>query len=364
MNTTYEKEYMSRYVISLWEDEKTRVSEGAFRFLYTRYGEGFIKTMTASGVATPPEYRRNGYVKQIFAHAYEMAAKEGALVSFMHPFSFTYYHKFGYGKVADHLIVKCPVRLIDFVPRFNDLVPYTGAEDQTRDLCNIYNEFSKGRLLMMLRFDDMYFKGKKIYMYYRNGKPEGYISYKETKTLHTNHYEEGLLTVHELAYTSPEALKALLGFIRMYEGELDDVEFQNISMCPEVERSLRHYTHTQYRILPDIGAKILDTEGLLRAHTYPKEEGAFRVRVLDPLPAVAGCFQVEFGGGDCQVKRLSDQADVQMTVAAAEFVRLLYGYDCITPEQAKYTEGISIDGNVDDFFRAFPRMTGGMYEHF
>jgi len=364
VSTVFEEEYMYRYKISLWKDDATRVSSGMFSFLYTRYGEGFIKTMITGAVATPPEYRRNGYVRKIFDHAYEIAAQEGALVALMHPFSFSYYHKFGYGKVADHLIVRCPIRLIDFVPRYNDLVPFTGTEEQLQDLITVYNKFSEGRLLMMRRFNDRYFKNKKMYIYYEEGKPLGYIAYKEEKVLRTNHYEDGLLTVHELAYTTPGALRALLGFIRMYEGELDDVEFENISMCPEVERCLTHYTHTRYRVLPDISARILDTEGILRAHKYPKEKGMFRIRVLDTLPKVAGSFQVEYGNGKCEVKRLNDNEEVQMTIEAAELVRLLYGYDLITPAQAAYTEGITIHGNIDDFFRAFPKMTGGMYEHF
>ncbi len=360
---THDLPYLKRYELGLYEED-TRVSEAAIRFVQTRYGEGYVDTMTFSAVATPLEHRRKGYVREVFTHAYQKAMDAGIAVSLLHPFSFSYYRKFGYGKVADHLIVRCPIRLIDFVPRCCELVKYTGSEQQLKDLLIVYNTFSQGRQLMLRRFDDTYFSGKEIYIRYENGQPVGYIAYKTEKTLHINHYEDGLLSVLEIAYTTPEALRALLGFVRMFEGELDDVEFANIAMCPEVERSLRHYTHTRYRLLPDISAHIINTERMLSAHRYPKEEGAFRVRVVDTLPTVAGSFLVEYGGEDCRVRRLEDTATVDMTAESCELVRMLYGYDAMGPREAAYTEGITLHRSADDFFRAFPKAVGGMYEHF
>lgn len=364
VKTEYENEFESRYVIEVYENAEIPVSRGAFRFIETRFGDGYIKTMMTGGVATLPEYRRNGCVKKIFSTAYEMAMKKGVVVALLHPFSFSYYYKFGYGKVADHLVVRCQIRLIDFVPRFNELVRYTETEEQLRDLISVYNRFSAGRMLMPIRYNDRYYKNKKIYIYYKDGKPEGYIVYKEEKTLHAHHYEGGLMTVSEIAYTTPEALRALLGFIRMYEGELDEVLFENIAMCPEIERSISHYTHTRYQLISDISARIINTEEILRAHKYPMEKGSFRLHVNDILPTVSGSFEVEYEDGKCDVRRLSETDDVQMTIDSAELARLIYGYDTITPEQATYSDGISITGNTDDFFRAFTKKVGGIFEQF
>lgn len=360
---THDLPYLKRYEVTIHEGD-TQVCEGAIRFVYTRYGDDFIKTMTVSGVATPLEHRRHGYVRQLFDRFYQLAEENGAVVSLLHPFSFSYYRKFGYGKVADHLIARCPIRLIDFVPRCCELVKYTGTEEQLQDLIHIYNTFSAGRQLMLRRFDNSYFSKYDVYIRYEDGQPVGYIAYTAQKTLYINHYEDGLLSVKELAYTSPSAMKALLGFIRMYEGELDDVEFANIAMCPEVERALQHYTHTRYQILPDIMGRILDTQKLLEAHRYPDQPGSFRIRVTDTLPSVDGAFEVHYGGGSVQVERLADDAPVDMIADAGEAIRMLYGYDAIGPREAAYSDNITVCGNADDFFRAFPKAVGGMYEHF
>ncbi len=361
---THDYQFRKRYTVDLKDEDGTVLSHSTVSFFETAFGDGFVKTLGFSGVATPIQFRRQGYVRKIFDHIFEWAVNEDAAVSLLHPFSFSYYEKFGYGKVADHLIVRCPIRMIDFVPRENNFVRFEGDEATLQQLCELHNRFCRGRLLMMLRCDPKYFEKKEVYIYYENGVPTGYISYSTQKRLEINHYEDGLMTVHDIVYTTPAALKAVLGFIRMFEGELDDVEFANIAMCPEVEMQLRHYTHTRYRLLPDISAKILNTEKMLLAHNYPKFEGAFCLKVEDNLPTVKGNFLVEYGDGKCNVKRVSETKSADITVNASTLARLMYGYDAITPEMAAYTDSIQVGERADDFFLAFKKRPAGMFEHF
>ena len=345
-------------------DGDTVLSEGKFQYINTRFGENNIKTMTAGAVETPVHLRRGGNVRKIFDKAYSDAAESGVISAVLHPFSFAYYQKFGYGKVSDHLIVRCPVRMIDFVDRCNDLSPYIGAQEQLEDLLTVYNQFTKGRHLMRQRYDETYWKDKITYIYYENGMPTGYISFTTEKTRVINHYEDGLMTVHEIVYTTPAALCALLGFIRMYEGELDDVEFSHLEVCPEIELKLKHDTHTSYRRLPDLMARIINPEGLFKAQQYPKEEGAFSVRITDDFLTGTGSFKVDYCGSECVVKNLSDTAEVDLTLSMSAFSRLVYGYDGVSAKEAQYMNGVSINRNADDFFRAFPSRPIGAFEHF
>jgi len=340
-------------------------SKGRFFYVNTWFGKDLIKTMTAGGVATPPQYRRGGNVRKIFEKAHQTAAEDGVVSAILHPFSFAYYENFGYGKVADHLIARCPIRLMDFVERCNDLVLYTGSPEQLEDLLTIYNEFIKGRTLMRQRYNETFWKKETTYIYYEDGKPTGYIMFSTEKTLRINHYEDGLMTVHETVYNTPKALRAILGFIRMYEGELDDVEFAHLEVCPEVQLLLRHHTHTSFRLLPDMMARILNTEAILNVAEYPQQEGTFRICVEDTYPLGKGSFQVDYGKGEAVVKRLADSAEVDLTLSMSAFSRFVYGYDGIGVKEAKFMDGVSVDGkNADDFFRAFPKRFVGAFEHF
>lgn len=364
LTKNWERPVRSNYTLELRDEKDDLLTSCGLQKIKTAFGDTFVDTLCFGGVATPIQHRRKGYVRELFSYAWQWGIENGAAVSLLHPFSFSYYQKFGYGKVADHKIVRCPISAIDFVPRESNLVKFDGSEEQWEQLYRLHNTFCQGRLLMMLRCDEEYFAGKEIYLFYEGDIPTGYIAFTVSQRLAINHYEDRHMSVHEIVYTTPQALKAVLGFIRMLEGEMDTVEFANLAMCPEVEMQLRHYMHTDYRLLPDLMARVLHTEKMLQAHRYPQQEGAFRIRVEDSLPTVAGSFLVEFGGGQCAIKKLPEGAAVDMTVDAPAFARLLYGYDAVTPQQAAYADGISIDGCADDFFRAFGNRPAGMFEHF
>ncbi len=48
-----------------------------------------------AGVATYPEYRRSGYVKELLQHSLQTMKKDGYTVSMLHPFAVSFYRKYG-----------------------------------------------------------------------------------------------------------------------------------------------------------------------------------------------------------------------------------------------------------------------------
>ena len=358
----FDYEHYSSLRVAAVDDNGTALSKGVFKYVTSSFGRGCIKTMIAGGINTPVHYRRGGNIRKMFETMHAEAVTEGAAVALLHPFSFSYYRMFGYEKVSDHLLLHFPTRMIDFVPRKCDLVPYDPS--MLGDLISVYTKFAVGRQLMLKRFDDKYYKdeNKLIYLYYENGEPSGYIIFSGKKEFVINHMANGLLTVHEMCYTSPQALRAIFSFLRMFEGQYDDIELANVAMCPEVELLLRHYTHTSYTAVPDIMAKTLNTEMMLSAADYPNKEGGFTVKVVDTMPSVDGTFKVSYGGGDCKVERV--EATPDLTLDAPVFTRFIYGYDGVSADTARYIEGVEISGNADGFFTAFPKKPCGVYEHF
>ena len=364
LKQTDDYSFRKRFEIKLQDDEGETLTSGALTLIKSSYGDGFIDALCFGAVATPMKHRRKGYVRELFDVSFKWGIENGAIISVLHPFSFSYYEKFGYGKVSDHRIVRLPIRLLDTVPRCSDLERLNYSSDDLEEIYALHNEFCKGRQLMMLYSDPNYFAGKDLWAFRENGKITGYVTVTSSKRLEINHYEDGLLTVHNIVYKTPTALRSLLGFIRMFEGELDDVEFANLSVCPEVETYLRHDTHTKYRLLPDLMVRVLDTEKLLKSFKYPKEEGSFILRVEDNLPTVGGVFSVKYGSYSCEIQRLDESREADITLSAPVFSRFAFGYDRLTAEQARFCDGISINGNAEDFFRAFSHRPAGMFEHF
>jgi len=221
------------------DENGNALSKGTFQFTTSSYCDTSVKTMLAQGIETPVEHRRGGNVRTMFQFMHAAAVEEGMAVALLHPFSFTYYNKFGYEKVASHLILRFPTRMIDFVPRGCNFIPYEAS--MLPDLISIYQAFSKGRNLLLPRVDGEKYQGKTIYVCYDGGTPIAYVILSEHKELYVNNYRNTLLTVNEMAYVSPKGLREIFSFLRMFEGEFDEIELLDGGLYSEVDLLLRHY---------------------------------------------------------------------------------------------------------------------------
>lgn len=296
--------------------------------------------------------------------------RRGWMVSLLHPFSFAYYRKFGYEKVADHRILEFPMKALEFVPRCPDLKILERPE-QVEDALAVYNAFAQNRNILFRRFDGRCYSLKPrqdnrlTYLWYdQTGKPAAYVTVGVENHLVVNHMESINLHVYEQAYTSPQSLMAILGFLRMYEGELDSVKIHNCAMCPELDFVLRHYTHTRYTQVPDLMARVLNVKALLEANRYPDVHGHFTVRVEDTLPFTRGTYQVEYEKGRAQVSLLPEGASYDLLAPIQAFAQLVYGYESYTAENAVYLPGLKLENPARDFFAAFPKRDNGLFEHF
>ena len=327
------------------------------------------------GVGTEPEYRRLGLVRKYFAEAWNYINEENIPVSFLHPFSFAYYRKMGYERVSDHRILEFPMSALDFVPRYADLVRCV-APQRAEDIAEVYNRFAEGRNIMFRRTPETAYMGAgnpdaEVYLLYgENGKAEGYMVLAREQYYYVNRMASVNLHVRELCFTSPEALLKLLGFLRMYEGQMDSIKVHNCAMSPELETTLRHYTHTKITVIPDIMARIHDVEAVLKAVKYPDTPGCFTVRVREPAgtghdPAKTdGCWRVAYGKGTASVERLDPDALCDLDCDICAFTRLVFGFDSIGVETARYLPGTKVNTSCEDFFRAFPNRPCGLFEHF
>ena len=62
----------------------------------TRIGENWLKLVGISSVATLPEYRRAGVMREMFKGMLPRMYERGAALSGLYPFSHAFYRKFGY----------------------------------------------------------------------------------------------------------------------------------------------------------------------------------------------------------------------------------------------------------------------------
>ncbi len=363
-----DNEHVRSVYYQICRDDGTEMTHATINTVQTRFAGSWIPTMTVCGVGTRPQFRRQGTVRELLEKLLFSARENGWYVSLLHPFSFSYYRKFGYERVSDTVIADMPITALDFLPRYPDLVQLEEA-DRPEDLIKVYAAFNKNRNLSFDRYAVDQFKKNKsyTYLYYNKaGECTGYII-----TQIENHYDginrmiSDNLHVHEMAYLDKDALMHLLSFLRMFEGELKTVRFHDLGPIPEVDLCLKHFMDTRYDIHPDIMARILDTEAMLHVNAYPTERGVFTLRVEDNLPDVAGTFRVEYENGKCEVERLDSMyARVDLTVGPTALAKFMYGTNAFNADSASYLDGVTMETDAADFFRAFPKRTNGLFEHF
>lgn len=373
MTTTSVRENNTFRVESI-DDTGRRASWGQAFLTKICVNDAQINALRVGGIGTAPQHRRSGLVREYMRRMYGFAEETGSLVSLLHPFSFSYYRQFGFERVGDHRILEFPMKALDFIPFFRDMIPCEELEKRA-DLSAIYNEFAANRNLMSPRSEHYNYpfdrKGQKTCIWYdENKKPAAYLVYEIENHFDINRMASDNLHIREMCYTGKEGLLKLLGFIRMFEGEMDSVKIHNCAMAPEVELMLRHYVHTKITVVPDIMARVHDVGALLSAVRYPKAPGRFTVRVTEPEKTshspekTDGVWQVEYEGGLAQVKRLTPSSSYDIACDIPAFTQLLMGYQSFGAETARYMHNVELTNDCDDFFRAFPNRPCGVFEHF
>ena len=353
----------------------THMSSGVLSFRTLHFAGREIPCGGIGGINTDPEYRRGGLVREIIGEMAAECDRRSIPLTVLHPFSFAYYRSFGFERVADHRVLEFPITALNFVPRYPDLVRCMG-DTHNQELCEVYNTFAKGGRHLMFGRAPEHFpttdEKKKVYLSYdKEGRPNGYLILEIENFFSVNRMVSVNLHIHELISLTDEAMDKLFGFIRMFEGEMETVKMENISMIPEVELRLRHYMHTKISILPDIMVRINDIKGFFEAIPYPDEAGCFTFKTAEPPRSpwsgekINGVWRVTYRDGKATVEKLPDNTeDYDFYADIASLAQLVFAYDSYGYDFARHTHGTTWHNPTPDFFRAFPRRPAGIFEHF
>ena len=376
------------YTVRVYDDKERQIGRCKGNIVDVCLNGAVFKAMALGALMTTPENRRLGMARHTFDMLSRVMEERGCVISYLHPFSFNYYRSIGYERIADHKIIEFPIDRLDFVPRYPDL-EHVYSEDGTKELEQVYNEFCRTRNAGFLRYNTTAslepkacagytyggpftynFKGAMNYLSRDDqGKPEGYLTFRKEMDL-THHHLFGKVIVDEICFTTPQALTKLLGFIRMYDGEVDTVIFQNCGMAPEVEQMLRDYKYIKIQSVPDLCARFHDVQAVLEGMVYPKIPGEFTVKVTDPgkLPfptqKTEGTWNVKYQDGKATVTKLEDNAPCDLELEMSALAQLVHGFQSYGKQTAQYAQGVILHNDCDDFFRAFPNRPCGLYDLF
>ncbi|EEN02665.1 GNAT family N-acetyltransferase [Bacillus thuringiensis serovar israelensis] len=223
-------------------------------------GKEKFKMGGVAGVATYPEYRRSGYVKELLQHSLQIMKKDGYTVSMLHPFAVSFYRKYGWELCAN--LVTCHMTKSDLVMKkqVNGTVKRFNKENHPEEVEKLYEVFAERFSGMLVReknwwlqavYDDL-----TLAIYYdENKKAAGYMLYK---------IENYKMTVEEFVPLHNEARNGLWNFICQHDSMIKELEM-TVSENEPLLYSLQE-PRVKTEIKPYFMGRIVDVEQFLKQY--------------------------------------------------------------------------------------------------
>lgn len=223
-------------------------------------GKEKFKMGGVAGVATYPEYRRSGYVKELLQHSLQIMKKDGYTVSMLHPFAVSYYRKYGWELCAN--LVTCHMTKSDLVMKkqVNGTVKRFNKEKHPEEVEKLYEVFAERFSGMLVReknwwlqavYDDL-----TLAIYYdENKRAAGYMLYK---------IENYKMTVEEFVPLRNEARNGLWNFICQHDSMIKELEM-TVSENEPLLYSLQE-PRVKTEIKPYFMGRIVDVEQFLKQY--------------------------------------------------------------------------------------------------
>lgn len=245
-----------------------------------------------SSVATWPEYRRQGMIKQLLTHGLKVMQQAGQTVSLLAPFSFAYYRKYGWEHIFDEK--KYTVER-DKLPRFNDVTGTVRRTQLSHDLPllnDIYDQYAVKYNGTLKRSDDWWIyrsvlQDKKaiIAVYYdQHAVPKGYIVFK---------VKENEMKILECVHLDEAARRGLWQFISNHDSMVDQVVLK--APIDDPLPFLLENPRIKQEILPYFMGRIVDVKTFLEQYAFREHNAAENcvLHIDDPYaPWNNGSFHV------------------------------------------------------------------------
>jgi predicted acetyltransferase len=316
------------------------------------------------GVATWPEYRRQGLIKKLLQFADKVMHERGIFHSILLPFQYDFYRKYGWEVCYEFLTYKA----IDFSNyhvknkptelKSNSKFIKVGKEGNFDKLSKCYKQYMKyfngyimrGNKEWQKIIQDTEIAGGACYLYEEKESPSGYIIYTKN---------EKSLNINELVYLSNEA-----------KAELIKLAFSHLGQVNQISRKAPFWD-LDYLFMKDsrgiieketfVMGRIHDVVNALSGIFYSGEE--FVIRVKDEFyQKNNGSFLIKQKAGNSYLIRTNQEPDCILNIRTLN--QLLWGY--ISPELA-LMEGLIQLKNSNDIEKLellFPKKYNYMTEDF
>src|SRR6476661_7911410 len=262
------------------------------------FGGGVVSTGGLSGVATPPQYRRQGLVGRLLAVELEEMRAAGQPLCALYPFYFPFYKRFGWAHVSDSVSYTIPIERLPVTPmdgtwrplrvvtdpRPKDAPLAEIAEADRAILRSLYEQWAQRRNGLVAR-DDQWWRAtlsgptQNVFLWLDPaGEPRAYLRYSFKST---GEWERQLI-VREMVALDLPAQRAVWAFIRNHDSQASEVVVREA----EDSRLLAMLDDPRVKITLDPGfmLRMVDVAAALSARKYaPGVRGQTTLEVVEGL---------------------------------------------------------------------------------
>lgn len=253
------------------------------------------KTLKMSGVgyvASYPEFRGNGAIRGLMTQLLQENYAAGTALSYLAPFSYSFYEKFGYAYAFNQKSYQIPAQAFPKGRRATGEILRTSvsecnnkiksltelsvghfSENLLQILSGIHQKTAnQGSLVRPAHVWDYFFINKSqpnFAIYQQNGEALGYLIYE---------FSDMSFVIRELITLNEEAKQALYRFIYSHAGAFAKVSWLAPSNV-EVEKDMDEPAQAEIRLVPYMQARIINLPAFLKVNGYPD----FPVEITDEL---------------------------------------------------------------------------------
>lgn len=230
-----------------------------------------------AGVATWPEKRRGGMVSRLLTHALEEMKTAGQSLSFLHPFSFAFYRKFGWETYTEYKKYVIPIDKFPAKLKTEGIVK--------RDIKNI-SELDQVYQSYASRYNGTLVRDKawwqerilnenyRTVVYYTDaGDPQGYALYK---------IEDKQLNCDELVYENETARRALWTYFANHDSMITQGKFIYVPADDNLPFLLDD-PRIQQETVPYFMGRIVDAVAFVESYPFEQigEETSLTLHLTD-----------------------------------------------------------------------------------
>jgi predicted acetyltransferase len=279
------------------------------------YGDTLIRMGGFSGVATPPEYRRKHYVRHLLYNCLVEMRENKVPISYLYPFSFAYYRKFGWEQSSVIHIIKLSPEYFMGIPEVAGQMERKDPDD-SEELNRVYEAFAKRYNSCCVR-DKKYWKklltpphiNRYIYLWRNSrGEPKGYVIYDNVDKSAEPIFEINI-RFREWMALDGEARLGIFRFLRDHDSQIKQIAMRH---PPDVQViPFLNNPRCQFEITAGFMNRIVDVKQAFEAKSYPPGlAGKVRFRLKDDYCSWNdGSFALEIEGGKAKVRAGVSEVD-------------------------------------------------------